>query len=1138
MKASFLRVAVRGAALTLSALVLLVGGTQSPAYSQECGIAGGQFLVDGQFYSSSGLIDWAQGVGGQGVFDASGLPLLNPALYDRDPHWAGNSVDPDHFSGEGNKNNDHIGIGESPWAWGPGSGPQKNDLTDVYAYSFISNDEIWLVLGACTRANKGSSHIDFEFNQQGFQKTGETSGYVIGNGADGGRTADIDFIVSVDFTEGGSVPTPSFRRWQATADGFEFVLITPDPDQVLVCTNTTTVPAPPWGAVAPDGSDAIEVIPLQFVEVALNLTLLQIDPSVFCTGFSTLLFKTRSAHSFTSSLKDLALYQFSIIPPPECIITYDDDNICEGETARFCGPEGDLTYEWTGPEGFTSSERCIDIDVPGIYELVLTDNISGCVGGPCSHELIVSTPPPCLISYDTDVICGDATAEFCGPEPPAGTTYSYEWHGPGEPFPNQRCISVNQQGLYSLVVTDDVTGCSSDVPCEQYLTVHPLPPCDIDGPPFVCSGYTAELCGPEGDYSYAWSGPSPPYPATRCITVGETGTYTLTVTDNSTGCSNGPCEHQLEVGDSPPCDITGPNAICEGDTALLCGPEGDLTYQWEGPGGDYPSDRCIAVTEEGTYTLTSEDQYGCVSTCQHALTVNGGTVAGELADLWLCTGERAEFSVEVSGTPPFSYVWKKGGDVIEGATDSCYVIESITAEDVGEYCVEIQGLCGPPVTRCASLTLADASISELNNLFLCPDQYGEFCVVPSGKGPFSYQWKKDGVEIPGATDSCLVIEAATEDDEGEYCVVVQGACGDPVEGCGILIVGTCELFCTKTQGFYGNYGGKWNGMTTLELLQSLITADNPLTVGILGLRSVTFPDGSEHCIIELLPAGGTPAKLKQSMGDLTIDPATCDVGPHLPLKNGRIRNILLGQTITLSLNMRLDPFLSTLPICEVMIAVPALPGPDGILGTEDDIPDPDAEPRIRWIPTAVFDALTDLTLPHTAGGLLELANLGLAGENTEGAALSEINQAVSAVNELFDRCALIIACEEGDVWFAAFVGGPGADDDTPTGWEPADPISEKAGDFNVSITSNADGSSVMSLNLPERSWVEIAVFDVSGRMVMEMEDRTVEAGLTILPLGAENERRMSSGVYFVRVQATGVETSRRYNGAQKLIVVR
>lgn len=1137
MKASLLGVGARAIAPVLSALIVLAGAAYSPAYSQECGIAAGQFLIDGQFYSSTGYIDWAQGAGGQGVFDASALPLLSPALYDRDPHWAGSAVDPDHFAGAGNKNDDYIGLGENPWTWGPGSGPQKNDITDVYAYSLLLNDEIWLILGACTRANNGSSHIDFEFNQQGFHKTGETSGLVIGNGPDGGRTAGIDFIVSVDYTEGGNVPIASFRRWLPTNGGFGFEPVTPDPGQVFICTNATTVPAPPWGAVAPDGSDATEVIPYQFVELAINLTLLQIDPSVFCTDASTLLFKTRSAASFTSSLKDLALYQFSIIPPPECVITADDDSICEGETAQFCGPEGDLTYEWTGPEGFTSNQRCIDINVPGIYELVLTDNASGCVGGPCSRELVMSAPPPCEISYESDVICGDETTELCGPQPPSGTTYSYEWHGPGEPFPNQRCISVSLEGLYTLAVTDDVTGCSSDSPCEQYLTVHPLPPCDIEGPDFICSGFEAELRGPEGDYSYEWGGPSPPYADTRSITVDETGTYTLTVTDNSTGCSNGPCEHQLDVGDPPPCQILGPEAICDGDEGQLCGPEGDFDYHWDGPGGDYPDDRCITVTAEGTYTLTVRDQQGCESTCQHALAVNDLTEAGELTDLWLCTGDRAEFCVEVSGTAPFSYVWRKDGEVIAGAEDSCYVIESITSDDVGEYCVEIQGLCGGPLTRCADLTLADVSISELNDLFLCPDQSGEFCVVPSGKGPFSYQWKRNGEVIPGATDSCYVIEAVAESDEGQYCVVVEGACGEPVEGCGILLVGTCELFCTKTQGFYGNYGGKWRGMTTLELLESLITPEDSLVVGVLGLRSVTFPDGAERCIIELLPAGGTADELKVPLGDLRVDPATCDVGPHLPLKNGKIRNVLLGQTITLSLNTRLDPFLSMLPICEFMIAVPALPGPDGELGTDDDIPDPDAEPRVRWIPTSVLDALTALSLPRTAGGLLELANLGLAGENTEGAGVTDINQAVSAVNELFDGCALTIACEDGDFWFATGAEPPpGNEGDEPE--PPVSPDPRAAVDFELSVTSPVSRSTTISFTVPERSRVEVALFDASGRLVMKTEDRTVPAGLNRLPLDMDSGRRTAAGVYFVRVQVTGLETGRRLGRAQKMILVR
>ena len=51
----------------------------------------------------------------------------------------------------------------------------------------------------------------------------------------------------------------------------------------------------------------------------------------------------------------------------------------------------------------------------------------------------------------------------------------------------------------------------------------------------------------------------------------------------------------------------------------------------------------------------------------------------------------------------------------------------------------------------------------------------------AGKGPFTFEWTKDG--IPVGTDSCLIIEEATEADEGEYCLRVEGACGDPVVQC-------------------------------------------------------------------------------------------------------------------------------------------------------------------------------------------------------------------------------------------------------------------------------------------------------------------------------------------------------------------
>src|SRR5690606_920680 len=45
-------------------------------------------------------------------------------------------------------------------------------------------------------------------------------------------------------------------------------------------------------------------------------------------------------------------------------------------------------------------------------------------------------------------------------------------------------------------------------------------------------------------------------------------------------------------------------------------------------------------------------------------------------------------------------------------------------------------------------------------------------VFASGQEPFSYQWKQDGVDIPGATDRQLQLVNVTVDDSGFYSVVV------------------------------------------------------------------------------------------------------------------------------------------------------------------------------------------------------------------------------------------------------------------------------------------------------------------------------------------------------------------------------
>jgi hypothetical protein len=227
-------------------------------------------------------------------------------------------------------------------------------------------------------------------------------------------------------------------------------------------------------------------------------------------------------------------------------------------------------------------------------------------------------------------------------------------------------------------------------------------------------------------------------------------------------------------------------------------------------------------------------------------------------------------------------------------------------------------------------------------------------------------------------------------------------------------------FCTLTQGSYGNAGGAFNGTRTLVLTQSLLSTD--LVVGMPG-RSLRIQLPAAECIIQRLPANGTPRELPATLGDATLDSATCQTFPtSLPVTStGKFHNVLLGQTITLSLNTRLSAGLGSLAICNIMTTQAALPGPDGLFGTSDDVrnPGPDGalgtsdDPIITVnIPLSVTTALSALGLPRTVSGLLELANRGLAGEATGGASLGDVNAAVNAINVGFSGCRFLLRCSD------------------------------------------------------------------------------------------------------------------------------
>jgi hypothetical protein len=157
------------------------------------------------------------------------------------------------------------------------------------------------------------------------------------------------------------------------------------------------------------------------------------------------------------------------------------------------------------------------------------------------------------------------------------------------------------------------------------------------------------------------------------------------------------------------------------------------------------------------------------------------------------SGSSASFSVVASGTSPFSYQWRKDGSAISGATASTYSINSTSTADSGNYTVVVTNSAGSATSNAASLTVVAAVVapiitSQPSATSIIVGGSALFSVSVSGTSPFSYQWKKDGVSINGATSSSYIITGASTKDAGNYSVTVTNSSGSVSSSSALLIV--------------------------------------------------------------------------------------------------------------------------------------------------------------------------------------------------------------------------------------------------------------------------------------------------------------------------------------------------------------
>ncbi len=222
-----------------------------------------------------------------------------------------------------------------------------------------------------------------------------------------------------------------------------------------------------------------------------------------------------------------------------------------------------------------------------------------------------------------------------------------------------------------------------------------------------------------------------------------------------------------------------------------------LAYQWKKNGANISGATASSYTTPATtpadngsaFQVVVSNTAGSTPSTAVTLTVNAApsapTITTQPANETVTASQTATFTVAATGTAPLTYQWKKNGTNISGAIGSSYTTPATTSADNGStFQVVVSNTAGSTPSTAVTLTVnaapsAPTITTQPANETVTAGQTATFTVAATGTAPLTYQWKKNGANITGATASSYTTPATTSADDGStFQVLVSNAVGN------------------------------------------------------------------------------------------------------------------------------------------------------------------------------------------------------------------------------------------------------------------------------------------------------------------------------------------------------------------------
>ena len=446
------------------------------------------------------------------------------------------------------------------------------------------------------------------------------------------------------------------------------------------------------------------------------------------------------------------------------------------------------------------------VNAPGTYRLVVTDNINGCTAGNNAKVTATILPPgasavggtySCLIPNVTLQVTTNA----------ANPTYA--WSGPNGYNSTEQNPSVGAAGSYTVIVTDNVTGCTNAAIATVVANVD-QPGAQAAGGTLNCIVNSVQLSGSTtaNNPVFAWTGPGGFTSGVANPTVSASGNYILTVTGDN-GCKSTATANVTLDNTAPGASLAvSGNLNCNNAAVNLTASSGGapaaLTHIWTLPDNSTVNTAgvpTLSAAAPGNYVVVITDTgNGCTSTANLSV-VQSPALAAQIssAEDVLCFGaETGSASVSASGgNGGYTYLWSN--DAITAAVSGLAAGNYTVTITDGEQCTSS---ATATINQPGQLTVTASATPETTN---GASDGTASSNAAGGTPPYSYLWSNDSI-TPSIENLA----------PGFYTVTITDANGCTALETAQVLAGDCGISATISTTS-PNCFGEANGTATVNL---------------------------------------------------------------------------------------------------------------------------------------------------------------------------------------------------------------------------------------------------------------------------------------------------------------------------------